>query len=70
MDVRRRLKTRLVRSSSFSLCFCVSLFICGARLCFGFSFSRKMSRSFCQVGLDREGLDREGLCKKGREEGR
>ena len=35
-------KTRHVRSSSFSLFFCVSLFICGARLCFGLSFSRKM----------------------------
>ena len=43
IDVRRRLKKAChVRSSSFSLFFCVSLFICGARLCLGLSFSRKM----------------------------
>ena len=44
----------------------MSLFICGVRLCFGFSFSREISgRSLCQVGLDREGLGKKGL-----EEGR
>ena len=66
MDVRRRLKSISCKVFIIFLFFHVSLFICGVRLCFGFSFSRKISgRSLCQVGLDREALDREGL-----EEGR